>query len=197
MFVKFNLINCLSVGVFPLFIISCADPGSPIFRQKQAQKLSCDLQKLAPVVSAYEADQMAITAVEEAAKLSRDYKPARLAWFNNWLVNRGLRERGLCYHWRDDLFLPLFQLKLSTLDLHLATSRQGTVLEHNGIVVTARNQPFNQGIIIDAWRQGGRLWWGRFNQDKNHPWKKLKRDHTPMVLRPLLMPKHYPKTTKP
>jgi hypothetical protein len=133
---------------------------------------------------------MAVTAVEESAKLSKSYKPARLPWFNNWLVNRGLRERGLCYQWRNDLFPPLFQLKSKTLDLHLATSRRGTPFEHNGIVVAANGQPFDQGIILDPWRKGGRLWWGSLDQDNRRPWKKLNRDHTPMSLRPLLMPRH-------
>ena len=130
---------------------------------------------------------MAVTAVEVSAKLSETYKPVSLPWFNNWLVNRGLRERGLCYQWRNDLFPPLFILKSKTLDLHLATSRRGTPFEHNAIVVSAHGHPFEQGLILDPWRTGGRLWWGRFDQDKRRPWKKLDRDHPPMVLRPLLL----------
>ncbi len=145
-------------------------------------------QQLAPIVSAGEADKMAVTAIEESARLSVEYKPMRLPWMNNWFVNRGLRKRGLCWQWRNDLFPPLFRLKSKTLKLHLTTTRRGTPFEHNAIVVTAQGQPFDQGIILDPWRKGGRLWWGRFDQDKWHPWKPLHRDLTPMVLRPLLMP---------
>lgn len=135
---------------------------------------------------------MATTAVEASATLSAAYRPARLPWFNNFLVNSGIRERGLCYQWRNDLFPHLFRLKPKTLQLHLATAKRGTIFEHNGIVVTARGQPFGQGIILDPWRGGGKLRWARVQQDKRYPWKALHRDQTPMELRPLLMPRHYP-----
>jgi hypothetical protein len=189
---KLNLVPHLSAGLLALLITSCVDPGTSALRQQQARRLSDDLQQLAPIVSAVEADKMAVTAIEESAKLSEAYKPVSLPWFNNWLVNRGLRKRGLCYQWRNDLFPHLFRLKSKTLELHLATTKRGTAFEHNGIVVTAHGQPFEQGLIFDPWRKGGRLWWGRFDQDKRHPWKPLHRDLTPMVLRPLLMPHHYP-----
>ncbi|MBT8044731.1 MAG: hypothetical protein KJO79_07250 [Verrucomicrobiae bacterium] len=179
-----------SAGLLALVLTACVDPGSPAFRRNQAQKLSRDLQRLASTVSVSEANKMAITAVEQSAGLSELYKPAHVAWFNNWLVNRGLRDRGLCYQWRNDLFPPLFRLEAKTLDLHLATSRRGTVFEHNAIVVTANNQAFEDGIILDPWRRGGKLWWGSFDQDKRRPWKKLNRDQTPMELRPLLLPRY-------
>jgi hypothetical protein len=66
------------------------------------------------------------------------------------------------------------------------------LLEHNGIVVTAKGQRFEDGIVLDPWRKGGRLWWGTLQQDKRHPWKPLPHELTPMVLRPLLMPDLYP-----
>ncbi|NWK55968.1 hypothetical protein HW115_10115 [Verrucomicrobiaceae bacterium N1E253] len=181
----------LSAGMLALLISSCAGPDTSAERQQQARKLSHDLQQLSPAVSAVEADKMASVAVEESAKLAESYKPLGPAWFNNWLVNRGLRKRGLCYHWRNDLFPHLFQLKSKTLELHLATSKRGTPFEHNGIAVTARNQAFEQGIILDPWRKGGRLWWGPIIQDR-YPWELQHRDLTPMKLRPLLMPERYP-----
>jgi len=189
---KANRVLRLGAGLLALLIASCVNPGTTADRQEKAHRLSHDLQQLAPIVSSGEADKMAVAAIEESAKLSVEYKPMRLPWMNNWLINRGLRKRGLCYQWRNDLFPHLFRLKSKTLKLHLATTRRGTPFEHNGIVVTAQGQPFEQGIILDPWRKGGRLWWGSFEQDKRHPWKPLHRDLTPMVLRPLLMPNHYP-----
>jgi len=189
---KANLLPSLGLGLLALLSMSCVNPGTTTARQEQAHRLSHDLQQLAPIVSAAEADKMAVTAIEESVKLSAVYKPLRLPWTNNWFVNLGLRKRGLCWQWRNDLFPPLFRLKSKTLELHLATTKRGTAFEHNGIVVTAQGQPFDQGIILDPWRKGGRLWWGRFDQDKRHPWKPLHRDLTPMALRPLLMPHHYP-----
>ena len=170
---------------------SCVDPGTSAVRHEQARQLSRDLQKLSPTVSPHEADKMAVTAVEQSARISEDYKPMRHPWLNNSLINVGLRKRGLCHQWRNDLFPHLFRLKSKTLRLNLATSRRGKYLEHNAIVVTAEDLPFEHGLILDPWRKGGRLWWGHFDQDK-YPWVLLHRDLTPMALRPLLMPEHYP-----
>lgn len=171
---------------------SCADPGNTNFRKHQARRLSHDLQTLSPSVQTEEADKLATTAVEQSARLSDAYQPVRLPWFNNFLINRGLRDRGLCYQWRNDLFPHLFRLRTSSLKLHLATSRKGTMREHNSIVVTAAGQPFESGLVLDPWRGSGKLWWGSVKNDTRYPWVPLSRDQTPLSLRPLLMPQHHP-----
>ncbi len=186
-----------AVSRFAMFFLSvlmasCVNLGSAEQRFEKVQKLSRDLQSLSSTVSPAEADKLATAAIEESAKLSLDFKPMCFPWMNNGLVNTGLRKRGLCYQWRDDLFPHLHLLKLKTLDLHLTSSRRATLLEHNGIVVTARGQRFEDGLILDPWRNGGRLWWGRLSADKSHPWKPLPRDLIPVVLRPLLMPELAP-----
>lgn len=178
--------------LFTLALASCVSPGTPALRQERAHQLSHDLQQLSPTVSAREADRLAFTAIEESAKLAEDFKPFAHPWMNNGLVNTGLRKRGLCYQWRDDLFPFLFRLNLKTLELHLTSSKRDTWQEHHGIIVTAKGQRFEDGLVIDPWRHGGRLWWGLRKNDKGHPWVPLPRELTPMVLRPLLMPDLYP-----
>ncbi|MFC5453710.1 hypothetical protein [Prosthecobacter fluviatilis] len=175
-----------------LALASCVSTGTLAEHQEKARRLSHDLQQLSPSVDAREADRLATTAIEESAKLAADFKPFIHPWMNNGLVNVGLRKRGLCYQWRDDLFPHLFHLKLKTLDLHLSASKRDTWQEHHGIVVTAKGQRFEDGLVIDPWRHGGRLWWGLLKNDKSHPWKPLPWELTPMVLRPLLMPHLYP-----
>lgn len=179
--------------LIPFLIASCVNPGTPEHRQQQARKMSADLQRLSPSVSRAEADRLATTAIEASAQMSADFKPIPLPWMNNMLVNMGLRKRGLCYQWRDDLFPHLFRLHLRTMELHLTSAKRATRREHNGIIVTAKGQPFEEGIVLDPWRHGGRLWWGWLAQDqKRYPWKPLPWELTPMVLRPLLMPDLYP-----
>ena len=40
------------------------------------------------------------------------------------------------------------------------------------MVITARNQPFQEGIIIDGWRRAGRLYWGKVTKDDEYKWKE-------------------------
>ena len=107
--------------------------------------------------------------------LAREYAVVRPAWLHNNLVNLGLRDRGLCYHWANDLFARLQTLDLQSLELQLAVANMDRRREHNAIVVTARGRPLSEGIVLDAWRRSGRLWWGYATTDKYH-WQPLPRD---------------------
>ncbi len=143
------------------------------------------LQQLDNAVDADEAARLAESAVKQSAVLAREYRAVRPAWLHNFLVNGGLRERGLCYDWTNDLFARLHQLDLRSLDLHLAVARMDTPHEHNAIVVTARGQPFVEGVVLDAWRHSGRLWFGSVATDK-YPWQSLPRDRVPPELEKFL-----------
>ena len=105
----------------------------------------------------------------------------------NFLVNIGARKGGLCFQWAGELLSRLDALRLQTLDLHWAESYAGTSAEHNVIVVTARGQPFERGILLDNWRYGGHLVYGRVAMDPEYRWtenpaelaRRLKANSTP------------------
>ncbi len=173
--------------LFLLPLAACVNPGTPAQRSQRATLLAADLVQLSATVHPREAAQLAEAAVEQSAQLAAQYRPMHIAWLNNNLVNSGVRDRGLCWHWRDDLFPHLFALKLRTLDLHLASARRGEAFEHNAIVVTENGGRFEDGIVLDPWRRGGVLFWEKVKADR-HPWLPLPRELTPNSLRPLLMP---------
>jgi len=143
------------------------------------------LQQLDRRVDAGEATRLAETAVVESATLAREFRAVRPAWFGNYLVNFGLRDHGLCYDWANGLYPCLHKLGLKTLELHLAVARMDTRHEHNAIVVTARGQSFADGVVLDAWRHSGRLWFGSVGSDK-YPWQPLPRDRVAPELQALI-----------
>jgi hypothetical protein len=132
-------------------------------------RLASALAELGPDVSPEEAGRLAEMAMNTSAELAVEYGAHRPAWLNNMLVNAGVRERGLCYHWATDLFARLQPDHYQTLELHSAVARIKTSREHNAIVVTARGQAFQDGIVLDPWRECGRLYWGNVAQDR-YPW---------------------------
>jgi hypothetical protein len=91
-----------------------------------------------------------------------------------FLINIGLRKGGYCFQFATELLLRLDAQKLQTLELHWAESDAGTDTEHNVIAVTARGQPFAQGIMLDNWRHSGHLLWGPLNGDPDHTWQENK-----------------------
>jgi len=110
-------------------------------------------------------------ADDTSRALARQYRVIGPALFHNFLVNSGIRRRGLCFQWTEDLLVPLEALQLKSLELHWAVARPGTLREHNCVVVAARGQPFAQGVVLDAWRHAGRLYWGPVATD-HYPWRK-------------------------
>ena len=167
-----------------LLLGACVERQTPERRYARTAKLSAELRALDPSVDEREADLLATTAAVKCTELAREYKPLLVSWLNNNLVNSGFRPRGLCWHWRDDLFPHLHRLHLQTLDLHLATAKRGSFFEHSAIVVTAAGRPFSEGIVLDPWRSGGSLFWEKVSSDR-HPWEPLAPELTPDSLRPL------------
>jgi len=100
-----------------------------------------------------------------------------VAWLpgiQNFLVNTGRRKGGLCFQWATELLIRLDALKLQTLELHWAESGPNTGAEHNVIVVTAKGQPFGEGILLDLWRYSGTLVWTHVGMDPDYRWMENK-----------------------
>ncbi len=134
------------------------------------QPLADSLAALGREVQPGEAVWLAACAYDCARSLAIEYHAVRPAACQNVMVNLGLKKRGLCYHWAEDMNSRLQELNLHTLEIHWAVARGGTWREHNSLVICARGQPFEQGIVLDAWRYAGRLYWGPVAEDR-YPWR--------------------------
>lgn len=133
--------------------------------ERSIKKLRDALVALAPDVDPGEAEQVSVIAHTTARSLAREYRVVWCPAFQNLLINTGRRERGFCGHYVRDIGERLKKLKLKTLVLHWGGAYPGTIDENNGLVVTARNQPFQDGILLDAWRHAGRLFWCAVKDD--------------------------------
>jgi len=124
------------------------------------EALANRLTALSPRVNREEARQLAECAYASVSKLRQQYGMFGTPIFNNFLVYHGIKKRGYCYQWTEDLLLSLDSLKLTTLELHWGETYAGTWRENNCIVVTGKGQPFNRGIILECWKHFGHLRWG-------------------------------------
>ena len=137
----------------------------------EVQALTADLLALSPQVRRDEASRFARVALRSSIELAREYRLVRSPHFHNFLVNTGVRDRGLCHEWARDLGARLSEVRSPSLVLRWGIARAGTLREHNCVVVTARGQPFARGLILDGWRRSGRLYWTRVAADR-YPWKE-------------------------
>jgi hypothetical protein len=134
----------------------------------KAGKLAGDLALLSPRVNREEAKLLADCAFATVSKLRREYRMFGTPIFNNFLIYHGLRKRGYCYQWSEDLLVALDALRLKSLELHWGEYDPGTWRENNCIVVTAKGQPFNRGIMLECWRHLGHLYFGPVASDYEH-----------------------------
>jgi hypothetical protein len=144
----------LWVAVFLVLIHSASAKD-----ERSIKDLSKALAGLASNVDPKEAELVSVTAHTTARKLAREYHVVLNPEFQAFLVNVGARKRGWCGHWAADIGARLKELKPRTLVLHWGVAYDHTSSENNCLVITARNQPFRDGIILDGWRRAGRLFW--------------------------------------
>jgi len=146
------------------------------------------LLALSPAVSPDEAERVAHCAYTTGRELAREWRVVWMPGVQNFLVNIGARKGGLCFQWASELLTRLNALRLQTLALHWAESYAGRPGEHNVIVVTAKGQPFDKGIVLDNWRYEGHLIYGRVTMDPEYRWtenseelaRRLKANSTPI-----------------
>ena len=143
----------------------------------ETASLARELMQLSPSVRPAEALRIAQSAEATSRTLARRYRVVGPPLFHNFLVNTGFRQRGLCFQWAEDLLAQLQTVKRESLELHWGVARAGTWREHNCVVVVAEGRPFRSGIVLDAWRHAGHLYWAPVALD-HYPWLE---DHSEYV----------------
>jgi hypothetical protein len=131
-----------------------------------AEALGNQLAGLSPRVDRTEAKALADCAYATVSQLRRQYRMFGTPIFNNFLIYHGLKKRGYCYQWSEDLLVALDPLKLKSLELHWGEANPGNWRENNCLVVTAKGQPFNHGIVLDCWKHFGHLHWNPVLSDE-------------------------------
>jgi len=135
----------------------------------QLSKLLCSLDKNIPQEEAMHLSQ---DIFHETQKLTKEFELTSPPLFHNTLVNIGIREKGLCYHWSDALYAHFLQKKYPHFEFHLVGANIGEYfLEHNALVVVAKGGSIQNGILIDPWRDSGKLYFIKIDEDKKYQWK--------------------------
>ena len=168
---RFNVRQPVRYFIF-IFILAILAAGAHAKDEKSIKRFTAAIVALAPTVDPAEAELVSVTSHQTARQLARKYRVVGPPFFQNFLINVGVRERGFCYHWAHDIGVRLKELKLKTLELHWGASDEGTHLESNCLVVTAPGQSFFDGYIIDGWRMAGRLCWWPVRKDSKYLWKE-------------------------
>jgi len=159
------------VNFRPALIFASAICASAVSAQdgKSINDLRNALVALAPrTVDPREAELLSVTAHTMSRQLAREYGVHGDPAIHNYLINIGAKKRGICADYTRDIGARLKELGFKTLFLHWGAAFAKESDENNALVVTALNQPFEDGIVLDGWRRGGRLFWCHVKDDHEY-----------------------------
>ena len=128
-------------------------------------------------VSAEEAERAARVAIQHSRELAVSYQITGSPLWHNMQVNLGFKERGLCWHWAEDMEGRLLAERLETLEIHRAIANAFNPLriEHSTAVITRKDDGFEHGIVLDPWRLGGTLTFVPVLEDPDYKWEERQR----------------------
>jgi hypothetical protein len=161
-------VNFRSVLIFAFAVCATA-----VRTQAQDEKSINDLRNalmaLSPrTVESREAALLSETAHRTSRQLAREYGVTGDPAIHNYLINIGVKKKGICADYTRDIGARLKEFRFKTLVLHWGAAYPKESDENNALVVTARNQPFLDGIVLDGWRRGGRLFWCPVKDDHEY-----------------------------
>jgi hypothetical protein len=147
--------------------------GRQIDRAPEGQRIAAltrEICGVSPRIDPVEASDCAARAIRYTVLLREAYRLTGSAEFNCFLVDMGFARRGKCYELADDLNAELREQKYRTLTFTRGICYwDEPLLEHNCIVLTAPGQRFQDGLVLDPWRNPGVLRWARVGFDV-YPW---------------------------
>ena len=161
-------------GLCLLILAACGVPEAyrtPV-GPEDIDALTRAILDLGPQVDAGEARRAAEIAYSYTARLAVEYQIEDPPLVHNAKVNAGVKPRGLCWHWAEDMERRLDAERFRTLDVEraIANAFNPVLIDHSTAVIVARGDGFADGIVLDPWRYGGRLFWDQTVDDTRYGW---------------------------
>lgn len=170
---KIYVKNILLLFLTLIIFTSCANKITLKSENKFAVlKLKNDILFLSDKVKEDEAKQLSEIFIYHSHFLALRYNINSSAYWHNILVNAKIKKRGLCYHYVKDLIKELQKNTYDNVDIYWMVHKKNTYLEHNVLLLTAKNQSLSTGIVLDPWRYTGKLYWSSIQEDQKYKWSE-------------------------
>ncbi len=150
--------------------INYANPATIKDKLKQS-KLETLLKNLGS--NREDSKELAEVAITYSKVLANRYNLASPPLYHNFLVNSGQRDRGLCFHFVEDLMEEINRRGLSSFDFKWGRANANMLDEHNVVVVVKKGSSnFKNGVILDSWRKSGDLYFILVKDDPKYNFKE-------------------------
>ncbi|CUJ86188.1 hypothetical protein RUE5091_00434 [Ruegeria denitrificans] len=164
------MIKALALVLALVTLGACATP--PPSTGDEVQRLASEIRSLGPDIDPGEADRAARIAYSYTAQLVQEYEITDPPLIHNAKVNKGVRPRGLCWHWAEDIERRLKQENFQTLELHRAIANADNPfrIDHSTAIISRKGETLYDGVVLDPWRYGGVLFWSPLIEDTKYDW---------------------------
>ncbi|WP_420584536.1 hypothetical protein [Ruegeria sp.] len=164
------MIRALACVLALLALAACAT--APPQTGDEVQRLATEIRGLGPDIDPAEADRAARIAYSYTAQLAQEYQITDPPLIHNAKVNKGLRPRGLCWHWAEDIERRLKQENFRTLEMHRAIANADNPfrIDHSTAIISRKGETMYDGVVLDPWRYGGVLFWSPLDEDRKYDW---------------------------
>ncbi len=171
------LLSAFALPLLAFLLQGCATSNpllepSSVVEQQRTGELELAILELGDAIDPDEARDAATIAIEYSLLLAEEYEITDSPLTHNFLVNIGVKPRGLCVDWTYDLLVRLQQERFRSLKLHWGIANFDSTfrIEHSTVIISARDQPMQKGLVLDPWRQSGRLFWAKTLEDPDYQW---------------------------
>ena len=164
-----NLVAAILVSVG---LAGCGSYGPAEVEPDEVAQLEAGLLALGPGVDPEEAARAARIAFSYTAVLAKEYEITDPPLIHNIKVNMGLRPRGLCWHWAEDLEKRFETENFQSFDIlrAIANSESDWLIDHSTVLLAPKGGSLEDAMVLDPWRFGGRLYWGVVPEDTRYDW---------------------------
>ena len=166
------MIRALIAGALLFVFAACSDYGPVKYAGDEVAELEAGLLALGPDIDPEEAARAARIAFDYTDVLAKEYEIADAPLVHNTLVNLGIKPRGLCWHWAEDMEKRLAAENFQTLDVlrAIANAENEWLIDHSTALLAPKGAGLSDAIVLDPWRFGGRLFWGTVPEDTRYDW---------------------------
>ena len=155
-----------------LALTACATPPEQTTGPNRVEVLRKEILALGPGIDPAEAARAAELAYAYTAQLAEEYQITDPPLIHNTKVNMGIKPRGLCWHWAEDMETRLKAENFDTLTMHraIANADNPFLIDHSTAIIARAGDDWDDGIVLDPWRFGGRLFWDEVEDDTRYKW---------------------------
>lgn len=156
----------LYLFIFAFLFTNCTQQAN---LNDQKEILSQKLITLDNHIDKKQALKISYTILKVSKDIKNEFAPIKYPWINNILVNIGIKKKGLCWEWRDELYNRL-DGKIKPFDILKVVANKGRLNEHNAIVLNHKSNNIQNAILVDLWRFSGTPYIVNTQDDDSYVW---------------------------